>query len=188
MLGAIFGDIVGSVYEFHNTHDYNFKLLSKRSEVTDDTVMTLAVAKAMIESAGKSDEEIREALIDGFAIEALFEAGAVEVYTTAVGMKKSRPGTIISCMCRMDEREKMVSVMFKNTTTIGIRENICNRYVLAREIKKVETTYGEVRVKRSYGHEISREKLEYDDIAGIARRTGKSIFELREEIHEELKK
>ncbi|MBQ4252368.1 MAG: ADP-ribosylglycohydrolase family protein [Erysipelotrichaceae bacterium] len=64
MLGAIFGDIVGSVYEFHNTHDYNFKLLSKRSEVTDDTVMTLAVAKAMIESAGKSDEEIRDALID----------------------------------------------------------------------------------------------------------------------------
>ncbi len=143
-------------------------------------------AEQIVEISCNVDDMTPEEI--GFAIEALFEAGAVEVYTTAVGMKKSRPGTIISCMCRMDEREKMVSVMFKNTTTIGIRENICNRYVLAREIKKVETTYGEVRVKRSYGHEISREKLEYDDIAGIARRTGKSIFELREEIHEELKK
>ncbi len=64
MLGAIFGDIVGSVYEFHNTHNYNFQLLSERSEVTDDTVMTLAVAKALIESEGKSDNEIRETLID----------------------------------------------------------------------------------------------------------------------------
>ena len=118
----------------------------------------------------------------GFAIETLFDAGAVEVYTTAIGMKKGRPGTIITCMCRTEERDKMVSLFFKHTTTIGIREYICNRYVLSREIKKIDTPYGEVRVKRSYGHDISREKLEYDDISGIARRTGKSIIELKKEL------
>lgn len=64
MLGAIFGDIVGSSYEFNNTHDYNFQLLTKESCLTDDSVMTLAVAKAMITTLGKSDSEIREALID----------------------------------------------------------------------------------------------------------------------------
>jgi ADP-ribosylglycohydrolase len=64
MLGAIFGDIVGSSYEFNNTHDYNFKLFTPFSGLTDDSVMTLAVAKAMIESKGKSDDEIRECLID----------------------------------------------------------------------------------------------------------------------------
>jgi ADP-ribosylglycohydrolase len=64
MLGAIFGDIVGSVYEFHNTHNYDFVLLSKRSEFTDDSVMTLAVAKGLMKSLGKSDEEERETLID----------------------------------------------------------------------------------------------------------------------------
>ncbi len=64
MLGAIFGDIVGSVYEFNNTHNYNFVLISKFSEPTDDTAMTLAVAKAMMESYGKTDEEIKETLID----------------------------------------------------------------------------------------------------------------------------
>lgn len=64
MLGAIFGDIVGSVYEFNNTHDYNFRLLSDWSQFTDDTVMTVAVAKALMESYGKSDEEVRETLIN----------------------------------------------------------------------------------------------------------------------------
>ena len=64
MLGAIFGDIVGSAYEFRNTHNYDFELLSERSEFTDDSVMTLAVASALMKSLGKSDEEIKETLID----------------------------------------------------------------------------------------------------------------------------
>ena len=64
MLGAIFGDIVGSSYEFHNTHDYDFELLTRRSKYTDDTCMTLAVAKALCQSMGRSDDEVREALID----------------------------------------------------------------------------------------------------------------------------
>ena len=64
MLGTIFGDIVGSAYEFNNTHDYNFQLLTDHSDFTDDTVMTLAVAQGLMDSYGKSDEAIREALID----------------------------------------------------------------------------------------------------------------------------
>lgn len=64
MLGAIFGDIVGSVYEFNNTHDYNFRLLSDSSEITDDSVMTLAVARGLMNSFGKCDSEIKKELID----------------------------------------------------------------------------------------------------------------------------
>ena len=63
MLGAIFGDIVGSVYEFRNTHDYNFRLLTEYSEFTDDSVMTAAVAMGLMESYGKNDDEIRKSLI-----------------------------------------------------------------------------------------------------------------------------
>ena len=122
----------------------------------------------------------------GFAIEMLFDAGAVEVYTTPIGMKKGRPGIVITCMCRPEERDKMVGMIFKHTTTIGVREYLGNRYVLSREIKKIDTPYGEVRVKRSYGHDVSREKLEYDDISGIARLTGKSIIELKKELTEDL--
>lgn len=64
MIGAIFGDIVGSVYEFNNTNDHNFKLLRKRSRPTDDSFMTLAVAKALMETWGKDDDTIRRAVTD----------------------------------------------------------------------------------------------------------------------------
>ena len=63
MLGAIFGDIVGSVYEFDNTSDYNFKMLTEESGPTDDSYMTLAVAKALMETFGKDDETIRQAVV-----------------------------------------------------------------------------------------------------------------------------
>ncbi len=56
MLGAIIGDVVGSVYEFNNTKDYNFHLLTPRSMFTDDTVMTLAVAKWLAEDETHSHE------------------------------------------------------------------------------------------------------------------------------------
>jgi len=118
----------------------------------------------------------------GFATERLFEVGAVEVYTIPVGMKKNRPGVILTCMCRLDDRENILKELFKNTTTIGVRENICNRYVLSRKIDMLETPYGKVRVKEATGYDVKRKKLEYDDIAGIARRTGKSIMEIRKEL------
>lgn len=63
MLGAIFGDIVGSVYEGFNTKREDFPLLSEWSRPTDDSIMTLAVAKALMNSRGKSDEEIRKELV-----------------------------------------------------------------------------------------------------------------------------
>lgn len=118
----------------------------------------------------------------GFATERLFEAGALEVYTVAADMKKNRPGTVLYCICKQDIRELIVQQIFKYTTTIGIRENVCNRYVLTREVKKIDTPYGEVRKKISYGYNVTRSKLEYDDLAGIAKRTGKSIIDLKKEI------
>ena len=118
----------------------------------------------------------------GFATDQLFEAGAVEVYTIPADMKKNRPGVVLSCMCRIDNRENMLKALFKHTTTIGIRETVCNRYVLSRKIDAMETPYGKVRVKEASGYDVKRKKLEYDDITGIARRTGKSIFEIKEEL------
>lgn len=120
----------------------------------------------------------------GFATEMLLEAGALEVYTIAADMKKNRPGTVLCCVCKQDVRDHLVEQIFKYTTTLGIRENLCNRYVLTREVKKIETPYGEIRKKYAYGYNVTRSKLEYDDLAGIARRTGKSIIELKNEIGE----
>lgn len=63
MLGAILGDIVGSPYEFVNTRDYDFPLITDKSKPTDDSYMTLAVCKSILESKGKSDDEIKRCLI-----------------------------------------------------------------------------------------------------------------------------
>lgn len=103
-----------------------------------------------------------------YASEKLFEAGALEVYTIPVGMKKSRPGILLCVMCREDKKENIMSLIFKHTTTLGIRENISKRYILKREIIKKETPYGEVRIKRSEGYGIKRDKYEYEDLARIA--------------------
>lgn len=136
----------------------------------------------VIELACNIDDMTAEEI--GFATEMLFEAGALEVYTIAADMKKNRPGTLIYCVCKLDKREEIIQTIFKHTTTLGIRENICNRYVLSREIQKIDTPYGEVRKKVSSGYKVSRSKLEYDDIAGIAKRTGKSILDLKKELEE----
>ncbi|MBO4532257.1 MAG: nickel pincer cofactor biosynthesis protein LarC [Treponema sp.] len=113
-----------------------------------------------------------------FATEQLFQAGAIEVYTIPVTMKKSRPGNLLCVMCLQSNKEKIIQTIFKHTTTLGIRENISNRYFLDRHIETVKTPYGDVRVKCAQGYGVSRRKYEYEDLARIARETGKSIAEI----------
>ncbi len=139
-------------------------------------------AEVIVELSCNVDDMTSEDV--GFATERLLDAGAVEVYTIPIGMKKNRPGFLITCMCKEDKKETLIKEIFKNITTIGVRENISNRYVLSRSISKVETPYGEVRVKKSSGYDMERSKLEYEDLAGIARRTGKSLLMLRKELDE----
>lgn len=105
----------------------------------------------------------------GFAMEELLAAGAVDVFTIPVTMKKSRPGLLLTCMCRESLREKILGLMFRHTTTLGIRESICNRYILDRSIRTIETPAGPVRIKEAAGWGTSREKYEYEDLARIAR-------------------
>lgn len=118
----------------------------------------------------------------GFAMETILEAGALEVYTVAAGMKKSRPGTLLSVLCHEAEKEKLVRVIFQNTTTIGVREHACSRYTLKRSFETVQTPYGEVQKKISSGYGVTREKYEYEDLARIAREQGLSLAEVRKGI------
>lgn len=114
----------------------------------------------------------------GFAMEQLLAAGALDVYTTAIGMKKNRPGTMLTVLCRKEQKEELVRLMFRHTTTLGIREAEFSRYTLDRHMETVETPYGPVRRKVVSGYGISRSKLEYEDLAKIAREQGKGLREL----------
>lgn len=121
----------------------------------------------------------------GFAMERLFEGGALEVYTIPIHMKKSRPGTLIRVMCKEQDKEDMIDLIFKYTTTIGIRQVETQRYVLDRKITMVETSCGTVRRKDAAGYGVSRSKYEYDDLADIAREKGLSIKEVRDLIEKD---
>lgn len=115
----------------------------------------------------------------GFAVDELFAAGALDVYCTPVNMKKNRPGIVFTCMCRNDQKETMLKLMFKHLTTLGIREYTCRRHSLSRSLETVETEFGPVRIKRSEGYGTVRSKYEYEDLAEIARRENLSVAVVR---------
>jgi uncharacterized protein (TIGR00299 family) protein len=117
-----------------------------------------------------------------FAMERLFEGGAHEVYTVPIGMKKSRPGTLIRVMCKEQDKEKIIGLLFKYTTTIGVREAVTHRYILNRKIETVQTPYGEVRRKVSSGYGVSRSKYEYEDLARIAKEQNISLDEVKKRL------
>lgn len=120
----------------------------------------------------------------GFAMDRLFDAGALEVFTVPIGMKKSRPGALISVLCREADRETIIQTVFRHTSTIGIRETICRRYVLERSLRTVSTPFGDVRRKDSSGYGVSRSKYEYDDLARIAKDRGLAMREVIRAIEE----
>lgn len=133
---------------------------------------------AIAQLACNLDDMTPEAL--GFAQERLWEAGALDVTTAPVGMKKNRPGVQLTCLCRLEDREKLVSVLFAHTTTLGVRESLCTRYTLARSQRTVETEHGPVRVKEARGWGVTREKPEYEDVANIAREHGLTLDQVKE--------
>ena len=139
-----------------------------------------APTEEILELSCNLDDCTGEAI--GFAMERLLDAGALDVYWTSVGMKKNRPGILLTCMCHPLDREKMVELLFRHTTTLGVRESAFRRYTLSRESKTIQTPDGDIRVKVSTGYGVTREKPEFDDLAKIARETGKSLSELQRSI------
>ncbi len=116
----------------------------------------------------------------GFAMEQLFAAGAHDVYTQPIGMKKSRPGILLSVICRTADADSMAETMMKHTTTLGIRRQDLQRYVLQRSTETVSTEYGEVRIKHASGMGAEKEKPEYEDIAALARQHNVSLKTIRD--------
>jgi len=117
-----------------------------------------------------------------FAQETLLREGALDVWVTSIGMKKGRMGIMLSCLCGIDKRDRMVSLIFKHTTTLGIRENTCRRrYTLKREQSEVQTPHGAIRIKTAQGYDVKRSKPEHDDVAKIALENDMSIDKVLEE-------
>lgn len=136
---------------------------------------TEAPIDEIVELRCNVDDMTGEAI--GFALEQLLGSGALDAFTVPVGMKKSRPGVLITVLCREEKKEAMVHLLLKHTTTLGVREFPCRRYALSRTMEVVNTPFGPVRKKVSSGYGVRREKLEYDDLAKIAKEQNISLAE-----------
>ena len=115
----------------------------------------------------------------GYAAQCLRQAGALDVWTQAIQMKKNRPGTLLCCLCLPEREGEFASLMLKHTTTIGVRCQKLRRYTLKREAVTLDTPYGPVRAKRSHGFGVDRVKPEFDDLAEIAERQGLSLGDIK---------
>jgi len=114
----------------------------------------------------------------------LFEAGASDVFLTPIIMKKSRPANTLSVLCNSNIKPEIKAIIFKNSTTIGLREYSVTKTVLEREERVIETELGMVKVKYSYyqGKEI-RLKPESDELARLATNHGLSLNEVEKIIN-----
>jgi len=119
-----------------------------------------------------------------YACTVLLDAGALDVYTTAIQMKKGRPGVMLSCICRPEQAREMSALMLRHTTTIGVRMHTLERSVLMRECKTVETPYGEMQVKVAWGEGFARVKAEFEEAARIAREQDIPILEVMRTVEE----
>jgi uncharacterized protein (TIGR00299 family) protein len=129
----------------------------------------------IFELACNVDDMTAEAL--AFAAERVLAAGALDVFMTPVIMKKGRPGTLFTALCRPEDRDRLIKEIFRHTTTLGVRYIKKERAVLNRRVETVDTPLGLVHKKTAEGFGVTREKYEYDDLAALAEKNGISIAE-----------
>ena len=122
----------------------------------------------------------------GFVMERLLEAGARDVHYFPVFMKKNRPGYQLNVICKEEQRAALQRIIFQHTTTIGIRILRMERAILPRDINKVKTSLGEMRVKVCQLPDGGKRCYpEYDDLAAYCKSTGKSFLEVFNKVYKE---
>ncbi|HEY9763822.1 MAG TPA: nickel pincer cofactor biosynthesis protein LarC [Trichocoleus sp.] len=133
-------------------------------QTTDDALEAIAVLETQV------DDLSPQAI--GYLYERLGSTGALDVFTQAIGMKKSRPGVLLTVLCLPEQIDHCERILFEETTTLGIRRQTQWRRALKREWQPVVTRYGTVRLKLAYyptTGELMNVHPEYEDCANLAR-------------------
>lgn len=121
-----------------------------------------------------------------YLMSSLFEKGALDVYIENIVMKKSRPGQKVSVLCREEKIPEITDIIFKETTSLGLRIYKVERFSLQRKIEEFRSNLGKVRVKIAEFNGIKKFSPEYEDLIAIARKEGLSLIEVSERIKKEL--
>ena len=141
-------------------------------EVTDELI-----SENVIELNCNVDDMSAEDM--AYATKALIENGAKDAFVTPVIMKKGRSGMLLTVLCSAIDKERFVSLIFKHTSTIGIRVKETERIILNRHEETLHTKLGDVRVKYSEGYGVKREKPEFEDLRKLAEENNISVAEAR---------
>jgi len=119
----------------------------------------------------------------GYVMERAFELGALDCWFTPIQMKKNRPATMVSVLCKAGEKDEITALLYSETSTLGVRVTNIERECLPREVIKVRTEHGEVDVKiaRLNGRMVNA-KPEYDQLRELATKTNRPLKEVEQEI------
>ncbi len=123
----------------------------------------------------------------GFVMEKAFDAGAMDCWFTPIQMKKNRPATLVSILCQKNDKDKFISLLIRETPTLGVRVREIERVCLEREVSKVETKFGDVPVKIGrFGGEIVNIKPEFETLKEIAKRENLPLRDVEAEIRKSI--
>jgi len=142
-------------------------------------VLRIVIGEAAAASTAKTQSDtikVLEANLDdlnpqvfGYVMDRLLEEGALDVFGVPVQMKKNRPGTLLSVLCKSEDADKLTQLIFRETTTLGVRRREESRATLARRWESVRTEWGEVRIKiASMNGTVTNYAPEYEDCRRIA--------------------
>jgi len=154
-------------------------------------VLRLMIGESAAKLTGLAHETISvlEANLDdmnpqiyGYFLEKALAAGALDVFATAVQMKKNRPGMLVTVLCHLPDAEKLTKLLFEETTTLGVRSHSAERRILPRELVNVSTEFGEVRMKvaRVNGR-IRHASPEFEDCRKLAEQKNVPLHRIMEE-------
>ncbi len=117
--------------------------------------------------------------IYSYLYDKILEAGALDIYTESIYMKKNRPANKITILCEEDDLEKFVEILITETSTFGVRYHKYNREILKRKFIKMDTIYGEINIKLGYYKDkLIKATPEYEDCKKISKNTGIPFHQL----------
>jgi uncharacterized protein (TIGR00299 family) protein len=161
----------------------------KREFGNRPNLLRVVIGEAAVdEFTGAPEIAVMETNIDDLSpqfyeilIERLFEAGSLDVYLSPIQMKKNRPATLLTVLCPPDRMQAISNIIFRETSTLGIRFQTMKRLCLDREWMTVETDYGHIRIKiGKQNGTITTASPEYEDVASAARERNVSVRRVHE--------
>jgi pyridinium-3,5-bisthiocarboxylic acid mononucleotide nickel chelatase len=148
-------------------------IIGELEEDADRTPSTVTVIEANVDDSN--------AQVFGHLMEQVLAAGALDIFYTPVQMKKNRPGVLLTLLCNPEDRQLMTRIIFRETTTLGVRFRSEEREILRREYAAVETIYGPIKIKIARGEhgQVTNYSPEFEDCRTAAEKHGVALREVQ---------